>query len=913
VRVPTRAGKTRYADRAILVLLGALVVVPAGYHGKHVIQTLRSGLRATIEPERIRDRTFEPPGRKEMLRNWLTASWNEVPRIFIDIGFEDHETLRRKRREALEAGFLFRSEDDQVPATIRHEGRQVKVRVRLKGDFLDHLTTEKWSLRVETRRGEELFGLRRFSLQAPHTRFYQLEPLFLDHARREGLLAVRSFFVDVTLNGDRMGLMNVEEHFSKELLESQGKPEGVIVGYDETDFWHSYRRSRVVEQTMEEQGQERELAKTFDNWKVGRVEPFRRKKVAQSPLLSGHADLAVGMLRGMAQGTLRPSEIFDADLLGRYVAICDMWGLWHPLRFHNLRFYLNPVTLKLEPVAFDGAVGKNWRRGLFSFRLSHFFSFVIADPEVTEAYRKHMRRLFTREYRDDLEAFLAERESVYLGVLHREFPDIGRFDFDTIGRKYTLMERLDSPSPFTLRPYEQRRIFDVEYPPHSAAVYAYVVERAPGSGPVVELINPLGSPVIVDELMLESGEGSVPLADLAEVRLPLTLQPSFHDPWPWQTTPPPESVYLRLPDDLDPQSTRVTGTAHVEGRQHRYVFDSMRYVAPLETSPFSEQADLADVLAAHPSLEWTDGIFSTRPGRWQVAGSMRIPRLLVVEGDSIRNSGLTVTAGTTLEFEEEAYLRLFGPLHMEGRPDAPAALRGREGRSWRGLLVSGSPERSVWSNATVADTDFTEDGPWRLTGGVTFYESDVTMTDCRFERTTAEDALNIIRSEFELNGVSIENTASDALDSDFSEGTVLAGRFESIGGDGIDLSGSEVRIRDTRFIGVRDKALSVGEASRLHASAVEIRGAGAALASKDGSSAILEEAILRDIGHFALMAYNKKPEYGPASLSAISLDYDGSGELQACQRRQMLTIDGKRMHTQRIDVEALYEEGFMRK
>ena len=41
--------------------------------------------------------------------------------------------------------------------------------------------------------------------------------------------------------------------------------------------------------------------------------------------------------------------------------------------------------------------------------------------------------------------------------------------------------------------------------------------------------------------------------------------------------------------------------------------------------------------------------------------------------------------------------------------------------------------------------------------------------------------------------------------------------------------------------------------------------------------------------------------------------YDGSGTLQAAQRRLILTIDGKRMHTQRIDVEALYDSGFMKK
>ena len=99
-----------------------------------------------------------------------------------------------------------------LPATLRLDGESIKVRVRLKGDFLDHLETDKWSLRVETRGGAQVFGMRRFSLQAPHTRFYHFEPLYLDHVRREGILAVRSHFVDVTLNGDRLGLMNVEEH-----------------------------------------------------------------------------------------------------------------------------------------------------------------------------------------------------------------------------------------------------------------------------------------------------------------------------------------------------------------------------------------------------------------------------------------------------------------------------------------------------------------------------------------------------------------------------------------------------------------------------------------------------------------------------------------------------------------------------
>ena len=38
---------------------------------------------------------------------------------------------------------------------------------------------------------------------------------------------------------------------------------------------------------------------------------------------------------------------------------------------------------------------------------------------------------------------------------------------------------------------------------------------------------------------------------------------------------------------------------------------------------------------------------------------------------------------------------------------------------------------------------------WELTGGVTFYESDVRIKNCVFEKNKCEDALNIICSKFE--------------------------------------------------------------------------------------------------------------------------------------------------------------------
>ena len=75
-----------------------------------------------------------------------------------------------------------------------------------------------------------------------------------------------------------------------------------------------------------------------------------------------------------------------------------------------------------------------------------------------------------------------------------------------------------------------------------------------------------------------------------------------------------------------------------------------------------------------------------------------------------------------------------------------------------------------------------------ISGGANFYESNVKMNHVLFSGNNTEDALNIVRSKFELKNIIIQNTRSDAFDSDFSSGTLENGIFENIGlqggGDG---------------------------------------------------------------------------------------------------------------------------------
>ena len=108
---------------------------------------------------------------------------------------------------------------------------------------------------------------------------------------------------------------------------------------------------------------------------------------------------------------------------------------------------------------------------------------------------------------------------------------------------------------------------------------------------------------------------------------------------------------------------------------------------------------------------------------------------------------------------------------------------------------------------------------------------------------------------------------SDALDVDFSTGTIEHTAFIDSGNDAIDLSGSVVIIEDVAIEKVGDKGISSGEGSSLIVSNGQIRDAAIGVASKDSSSVDARDLTLSGVS-VAFAAYQKKPEFGPATLTA---------------------------------------------
>ena len=155
------------------------------------------------------------------------------------------------------------------------------------------------------------------------------------------------------------------------------------------------------------------------------------------------------------------------------------------------------------------------------------------------------------------------------------------------------------------------------------------------------------------------------------------------------------------------------------------------------------------------------------------SGNWLVNQPIIVEGD------LHISPGANLQFSKDSYLIVKGSLTAIGGKSNPIIFKAISD-SWKGIYVLNADKKSQLKNVNIIDVSALEDELLKLTGGITFYKSDVDFENVKINNVKAEDAINIVESSFSLNSVLINNTVSDGLDSDFSKGSVLYSEFSNI-------------------------------------------------------------------------------------------------------------------------------------
>ena len=150
-------------------------------------------------------------------------------------------------------------------------------------------------------------------------------------------------------------------------------------------------------------------------------------------------------------------------------------------------------------------------------------------------------------------------------------------------------------------------------------------------------------------------------------------------------------------------------------------------------------------------------------------------------------------------------------------------------------------------------------------GAINFYKSDVKIINSDFSKIQAEDAINIISSNFEIYDTVFDSIASDAVDIDFGIGKFNNLVFNNIGNDALDFSGSNINIKKIIFNNIGDKSVSLGENTIAQISDLKGKNIFCGIAAKDGSDVTVKNVFFNNT-EIPFASYNKKTFYDPPVL-----------------------------------------------
>lgn len=168
------------------------------------------------------------------LEKYRLGSNAEPPTFQLIIPDSSRITLEECQRNAIRDGILRDENKIDVKAKVVFNRDTLNIKMRLKGDYSDHWSGNKWSYRIKIRGDRRLLGMKSFSIQDPETRNNLSEWYFHTLLKSEGLIGLRYQFIEVIENGASKGIYALEESFDKQLIENCDRREAPILKFDES-------------------------------------------------------------------------------------------------------------------------------------------------------------------------------------------------------------------------------------------------------------------------------------------------------------------------------------------------------------------------------------------------------------------------------------------------------------------------------------------------------------------------------------------------------------------------------------------------------------------------------------------------------------------------------------------------------
>ncbi len=764
------------------------------------------------------------------LSNYAKGKFSNFDKIEIDIKFKHLSRLQYLREKALQEGIISEEiKEEEFPATLTYNGIKKNVKISLTGMMLIHVTDpSKWSFEVKLKGGDTVNGMKRFGLLLPYTRGYLTDWLAMELMKDRGLMGLRVDFARVAINGKSMGIFYLEERFDKYLVENNRLREGIIFKLEKE------------------------------------VQPYQEGKLMADSDKKAQLLLLRRMWQDVMSGKLEAGKFFDLEKMATLFAITDLMNNRHALYRDNLRFYFNPVTCRAEPIA------REW--GFLTFHTPENPVLFLQEPKIATLHYDIKRDTVLNKIYNNLEF-----KTFYLKELERlSDPEVLDRLLKQNGEKLNaLLTKVYNNWPFYELPthilYESQQYIHSTLYSDISLLSAYVNKIEPDRLNIY-LKNHQVLPLEIFYLSLRDSIKLYP-ENTVIIDRSLNSQPQLLDfkiplnqKWDDSLISEIKIHYNILGMVSDEKSAIVFPWPYEERLEH--TGNPVANNANYNTFNFIIENDKDEIII--PAGNWT------------------LNRNLIIPAEK----NLIIEPGAKIDFIQGARIVTYSPLYSLGTKEQPIFLHSSD-TTGQGILVLRAEKTSRLTFTTFDYLSSPQEEGWHLTSAVTFYESPVDLSNCMFfHNQKGDDYLNIIRSDFTLNQCQFKDVLADALDCDFTKGTISNSSFINVGNDGIDVSGTDIEISHVFMKEIGDKGLSAGENSRLSARWVEMRDAEIGITSKDQSNVKVSDATLLNC-RIGITLFQKKSEFGPGQASADRVKITESEIPYLIEKNSKLILDGK--------------------
>ena len=809
-----------------------------------------------------------------------------VPLIEISIPYQNLNIIYKDRLKGIEKGFLKNAK--WTKGLVKFENKEVSARIRLKGLLSSHWEADKrFSLRIKlnknksTKEKDFILGMKSFSLHKLRSRQYPYENIFHEILPQIGLNAVTHKIVKLKVNGINWGYMDMQEHFSNTMLEKNKLKDSLVISFNDEVYWSEY--SKVTEFPL----------KKKDYW-LSNPRLFIDLSGKSLNKLSPQEILYFSYITNSLIDDNYQEILFSDSHLNTAIEFSRIWGNYHALSSGNAKFYFNPFTLKLEPLMSDQGPFKYISKNQET--LENSYSGFLNSEKIKNIENNKNNLLRTQiielikektPYKMSNELFpydlpvntkVPELNYSYIKnnyknkIISNINTDFYKKDIVCKNNRYELETNFDAIKAY----YDNNNIYI-----HNLLCGDVKIKKVKICNTILDLNISLDK----DKLTLDEPY--------------IINQKTFFKNLNKHSKSANNSYFFNNLNDC-------------KNNYVKYFFNKRRYTANLQNIKKINKFN-------NPLLKENIGNYIERLSNDNFLirkGIYEIKQPIVLYGN------LKIEEGTNLKFSEKSYLIVRGNISINGKMDQPVTMTSLDNnKTWKGLYIYNEniykTGNSYIENLNIKNISELDDGILNLTGGINFYNLNLDIKNLNISNSKAEDALNIVKSELEINELNIKDTKSDAFDCDFCNGSINNLIFKNIGGDGLDLSGSLLKAKIIKADNINDKVVSVGEKTNIKLDLKNVTESFVAVAVKDSSNA---EIKIENINTFGpkVMSYIKKPFYEGETKVKIKYklkisDIDNFNNDFLSSKKTTMVVNDKKVINTIIDVKNLYEKGPMKK